>query len=126
MHVAEDLLRDFEGKWWEAAKKADEFALREALSYGEEVLVNTTDVEGRRSLFPSRRPTPNSSPSAALPSPALVVMACPCLATVVPNGWALIAFSQAKTTGIGSRLVLVGRDPAPYVAPGCAERTAFA
>jgi hypothetical protein len=48
MHVAEDLLRDFEGKWWEAAKKADEFTLREQLSYGEEVLVNTTDVEGRR------------------------------------------------------------------------------
>lgn len=50
MHVAEDLLRDFEGKWWEAAKKADEFSLREALSYGEEVLVNTTDVEGRSAL----------------------------------------------------------------------------
>lgn len=49
-NVAEDLLRDFEARWWAAAKSCDEFALREMLSYGEEVLLNSVDDEGRTAL----------------------------------------------------------------------------
>jgi len=49
-HVAEDLQRIYQEGWWAAARKADDFTLREYLAGGEEVLLNTVDKEGRTAL----------------------------------------------------------------------------
>lgn len=49
-NIAEDLLRDFESAWWEAAKQGDEYTLREIATGSEEVMASARDKEGRTAL----------------------------------------------------------------------------
>ena len=49
-NISEDLLRNFEDDWWAAARKGDEFKLREMLGGGAEVLSRSADNDGRTAL----------------------------------------------------------------------------
>jgi signal recognition particle protein len=52
--VADDVLRDFEGRWWGAARKGDTDTLADMLAGGREVLATTVDDNGRTCvLWPS-------------------------------------------------------------------------
>jgi len=45
--VAEDVLRDFEARWWGTARKGDADTMAEMLAGGREVLATTIDENGR-------------------------------------------------------------------------------
>ena len=45
--MAEDLLRDFEARWWAVSRKGDAAGMAELLAGGREVLATTVDENGR-------------------------------------------------------------------------------
>jgi hypothetical protein len=49
--VADDVLRDFEGRWWGAARKGDTDTLADMLAGGREVLATTVD-DNKRTCVP--------------------------------------------------------------------------
>lgn len=46
-NVAEDVLREFESRWWSSARKGDVADLADMLAGGREVLATTVDDNGR-------------------------------------------------------------------------------
>ena len=48
--VADNLLRDFEAKWWTAVKKGDEATINEMMDGGGEVLSRTLNPDRRSAL----------------------------------------------------------------------------
>ena len=51
-NVADDVLRDFEARWWGAARKGDTDTLADMLAGGKEVLATTVD-DNKRTCVPS-------------------------------------------------------------------------
>ena len=45
--MAEDVLREFESRWWAAARKGEQQELTDMLAGGREVLATTVDDNGR-------------------------------------------------------------------------------
>ena len=57
-NVAEDVLREFESRWWGAARKGDVAEVTDMLAGGREVLATTVDDNGRTCARPGRAGTP--------------------------------------------------------------------
>lgn len=49
-NLSSDLLRDFEGKWWQTCRKGDVETMRKLLTFGKKMLANTVDENRRNAL----------------------------------------------------------------------------
>lgn len=47
-NISPDLVREFDDRWWAAARKGDAGAMRDMLKYSREVLSQVVDDGGRR------------------------------------------------------------------------------
>lgn len=47
-NISPDLVRDFDNRWWNAARKGEEAVMREMLKYSRDLLPQVVDDNGRR------------------------------------------------------------------------------
>ena len=90
-NVADDVLRDFEARWWGAARKGDTDTLADMLAGGKEVLATTVDDNKRTCVSPGGAVLPHVCWADHACTPRALHFACgvgsePCVRLLLENG----------------------------------------